>query len=106
MSCDFFRNRLIEGSWESRPVVFICNTYKIHPGQRVSVGSLFVSIWVVVYIDCGFKAFLFSFRDIVFYGEMVYIGRGVRRWDGLFGSDLAWSALHGGPGVGSGEFQR
>ena len=73
---------------------------------RNSVGSLFVSIWVVVYIDCGFKAFLFSFRDIVFYGEMVYIGRGVRRWDGLLGSDLAWSTLHGGPGVGSGEFQR
>ena len=73
---------------------------------RNSVGSLFVSIWVVVYIDCGFKAFLFSFRDIVFYGEMVYIGRGVRRWDGLLGSDFAWSTLHGGPGVGSGEFQR
>ena len=73
---------------------------------RNSVGSLFVSNWVVVYIDCGFEAFLFSFRDIVFYGEMVYIGRGVRRWDGLFGSDLAWSTLHGGPGVGSGEFQR
>ena len=105
MSCDFFRNRSVEGSWESRPVVFICNTYKIHPGQKFC-WELICFYWVVVYIDCGFKAFLFSFQDIVFYGEMVYIGRGVRRWDGLLGSDLAWLTLHGGPGVGSGEFQR
>ena len=62
-------------------------------------GSLFILIVVL-------KLFLFSFQDIVFYGEMVYIGRGVRRWDGLLGSDFAWSTLHGGPGVGSGGVQR
>ena len=83
MSCDVLRNHLIKSSWESRHVVFICITYKIHPGQRVSaffyllelgvylflLGSSFILIVVL-------KLFLFFSGYSLFWWDGIYRERG------------------------------